>query len=185
MNNLLMKAFQSRWFPNITKPMATGAVTSGILIAARALHLENVLPTDANALASVVVGFLAAGIVQKPGDIPVGTLQLHTTVATHTATYKPGTTLGETIAQNFVASIANEIDADPSLLQSVAAKAFERVFHPAAVVEQKVEEPAPAVEHEAEPAMPELPREPRPDPLAPTPAREVVNTGNAVVVAQP
>lgn len=126
----LKKLIQARWFPTLTKPIVTGIAASAAIVGLRALGITDVIPEEVNQAVAPLVGFLAAAIAQKAGTTPAATVQVQATVATHTATYKPGETLGQTVAQVFTDSIAQEIDADPSLLQGVAAQALERVLHP-------------------------------------------------------
>lgn len=131
----LKKLITARWFPTVTKPILSGLFASGVVVALRAFGVTDVVPAEVNAAVAPVVGFLLAAIVQKTGkDMPVGTVQVQATVATHTAAYKPGKTLGGTIAEAFVSDIAREIDNDPTLLKGLAAKALERVLNPATPV---------------------------------------------------
>lgn len=133
--NSLKQLFNARYFPTFTKPLLTGLVTSGIVVALHALGIDNVIPAEVNAAAAPLVGFIAAAITQGPGSNPsVGTVQVQATAAIHTATYKPGETLGKTIAGTFLDDVANVIDGDPALLQSLGAQALERVLHPAVAV---------------------------------------------------
>jgi hypothetical protein len=130
--NALKTLVKARWFPTVTKPILSGLAASGIVYLLHAVGITSFTNWEVNSAVAPLVGFLIAAIVQREGGTPtpVGTVQAQVTVATHTTTYKPGETLGKTIAQTFLDDIAQEIDANPELLQTVAAQAFQRVMNP-------------------------------------------------------
>src|SRR2546421_724192 len=109
--NLLKKLITARWFPTVTKPLVSGLVASGIIYGLHAFGITSVVPLEVNNAVTPLVGFLVAAIVQKAGGTPtVGTVQVQVTTAMHTVDYKPGATLGQTIAQTLLSDVAQEID---------------------------------------------------------------------------
>lgn len=122
----------ARWFPTVSKPVVSGLFASGIVYGLHAAGITDFTSWEVNNAVAPLVGFLIAAIVTKvEKPAVVGTVQVKTTVATHTASYEPNATLGKTIASTFLEPIANEIDKDPALVNEIAGKALERVLNPA------------------------------------------------------
>lgn len=107
------KLVTARWFPTFTKPIILGIVGSGI-VASLSVVGVHVLPDQAEAAAAPLVGFLLTAVAQK-ADPPKPQAQ-------------SSPSLGKTIADSFAPQIAKVIDANPALVQGVAAKALESVL---------------------------------------------------------
>lgn len=140
--NSLKKVVAARWFPTVTKPILAGALASGAAVGLHILGVTSVVPSQLNSITTAAAGLLVAAIVQKSTKpTVVAHAQLQATTVTH-VDYKPGETLGHTIAQAFIDQLGQVIDNDPTLLNQLGAQALERVLHPA----QPVVTPAPAQE---------------------------------------
>jgi hypothetical protein len=100
-------------------------VASGVVVALRALGIDNIVPAEVNAVAAPLVGFIVAAITQKPS-----TPGTHAQPAQSTGeTAAP--TLGRQVAHLLLDDVEAAIDSDPSVKQAILSTALAHVLNTA------------------------------------------------------
>lgn len=130
-----LKSFvTARYFPTLTKPILVGAVGSGVVYALHAAFGINVLPGEAENAVAPLVGLLLAAVAQHDttGAPSASAGTAHVTVVAHTLSGEP--TVGKSIATSLVSQIADALDANPQLVQSLAVQALEHTMNPPVAV---------------------------------------------------
>lgn len=136
--SLLKKLVSSRYFPTVSKPVLSGALTTGAIVLAHALGI-NVVPSQLQLELAPLAGLLATAIVTKA--TPSNPDLIGSSVK------ESGSSVGTTIASFLKDDIAGVIDSNPDLLQSftqsiIARAAAVPVVKPVTAVPTPTEVPA-------------------------------------------
>lgn len=156
--SLLKKIVSSRYFPTVSKPVLSGALTTGAIVAAHALGI-NVVPAQLQLELAPLAGLLATAIVTKA--TPSNPDLIGNSVK------ESGPSVGSMIAGTLVDDLAGVIDQNPDLVRSFTQSVIERATSAGLApvlqdVTQAVEAPqaAPPVEPSAQqvypPVVPQL-----------------------------